>query len=432
MKKLWTSLLFATMSAGLLAGCATSTNTATRVFDSKNDVYGFETVSAISLLHDVKFADDSSITDSSSTESSSETPTSEEPSSEEPTSSEETPIDETPVEETVDVTKYIGIMEQLLSDSPIQMVTEASDLPEYTTKMTITSTDLNGLTSTFVLYYNEIVEETPVDSSETSSEATSEESSSTEVSSDSTPVSSEGETTMTAGATKKGEHMGGHHGGGDEGDGYFGDSGMGGDHHGQDHDSEDSEEASETESEGEENEYCDAHEHQYGDSEDGDETTLEGIIIVNGVTYDLVGEKDGTELSFFVSIDENNWIKIAQDVNDTEEMYKYTIMSDGVKTKMSFKIENDDEGTKVTLKETIGADVYSYKFYKTTDDAGNEIIYIIAFEDGIVTHIKVTATIDETTGETTYTYVTLETGHTHEDHGNHGYHDGGRHGHGGR
>ena len=425
MKKLWTSLLFATMSAGLLAGCATGTNTAARVFDSKSEVYGFETVSAISLLHDVKFADDSSLTDSS--ESSSETPSSEEPTSEEPsssetsseTTSEDTSSEETPVEETVDIAKYLGIMEQLLSDSPIQMVTEASDLAEYTTKMTITTTDLNDLTSTFVLYYNEVVEETPVDSSEESSEATTEESSeaTTEESSETTPSIS--------------ERHGDHHEG--DGDGYFGDSGEHGDHHGDDdEDSEDESETSEPEGETEENEYRDHHEHEYGDSDDGDETTLEGIVIVNDVTYDLVGEKDEDELSFFVSIDENNWIKVAQEVNDSEEKYKYTIMADGVKTKMSFKIESDEEGTKVTLKETIGADVYSYKFYKTTDDSGNEVIYIIAFEDGIVTHIKVTATIDETTGETTYTYVTLESGHTHEDHGNHGYHDGGRHGHGGR
>lgn len=365
MKKLWTSLLFATMSAGLLAGCATSTTT--KVFDTKSEVYGFETVSAISLLHDVKFADDASFTETSSEESSSEA------------SSEETPVEEDPV----DIAKYMGIMEQLLSDSPIQMVTETSDLAEYATKMTITTTDLNGLTSTFVLYYNEVVEETPLDTSaETSEEITD--------SSEEPSLSSRLKTPLA---------MGPH---GDNGD--------------------------HSEAEGEENEYRDHHEHEYGDHDDTDDTTLEGIVIVNGVTYDLVGEKDDNELSFFVSIDENNWIKVAQEIDDDEEQYKYTIMTDGVKTKMTFKIEEDDEGVKVTLKETIGADVYSYKFYKTTDEQGNEVLYIIAFEDGIVTHIKVTSTYDETTGETTYTYVTMESGHTHEDHGNHGYHDGGHHG----
>ncbi len=408
MKKLMSGLLFATLSAGLLAGCATDTTT--KVFDTQAEVYGFEAASAVSLLHDVKFADPS--TDSSSSEETSSETTSEE------TTSEETTEEVT----TVDVTKYLGIMEQLLSDSPIDMVAEASDLPEYAFKLTVTSTDLNGLTSTFVLYYNELVEE------ETSSEVTSEETteSSTEVSEEvsSEVVSSEG---LINPMLKGGGH---HHG--DSGDGYFGDMGNHdddddrGDMGGQmGDDSEDNSELGETE----ENEYQEFHGRGCGDvDEDGDKINLEGIIIVNDVTYELVGQKGDDELRFFVSIDENNWIKIAQEVNDTEEMYRYTIMADGVKTKMSFKIETDEDGTKITLKETIGADVYSYKFYKTTDEDGNEVIFVIAYEDGIVTHIKVTATFDEATGLTTYTYVTLESGHIHEDNGHHGYHDGGHHG----
>ncbi len=406
MKKLMSGLLFATLSAGLLAGCAIDTTT--KVFDTQTEVYGFQTASAISLLHDVKFADPTTETSTSGDSSSETSSESSETPSEETSSEDSSSEDVTEEVTTVDVTKYLGIMEQLLSDSPIDMVSEASDKAEYAFKLTVTTTDLNGLTSTFVLYYNELIDESETSSEEASSEETTEVSE--EVSSE--VVSSEG----LINPMLKG---GGHHGHDDE-DGYFGDMGNRGDSENE------MGEGSEL-GEPEENEYRDHHEHMYGD-DDTDDTTLEGIVIVNDVTYDLVGEKDEDEISFFVSIDENNWIKIAQEVNDSEEKYKYTIMTDGVKTRMSFKIETDDEGTKVTLKETIGADVYSYKFYKTTDDEGNEVIFIIAFEDGIVTHIKVTATVDETTGLTTYTYVTLESGHMHEDQGNHGYHDGGHHG----
>ena len=51
MKKLMSGLLFATLSAGLLAGCATDTTT--KVFETPAEVYGFEAASAVSLLHDV-------------------------------------------------------------------------------------------------------------------------------------------------------------------------------------------------------------------------------------------------------------------------------------------------------------------------------------------------------------------------------------------
>ncbi|MCX5775044.1 MAG: hypothetical protein NTV44_01590 [Firmicutes bacterium] len=352
MKKIFTSVLFAAMSAGLLAGCATATTVTPKAFATNDEVTGFQTVSAVSLLDDIKFAEGDLPSSETSSETSSEVtssdPTSTEVSSEassevtsevssEVVSSEtSSETSEVPVE-TVDVTKYLGIMEQLLSDHPIQMVTEASDLAEYTYKMTITTTDLNGVVSTFVLYYNELVTDTTDTSSETSSEAI------------------------------LGKH---------------GDGGMGGmGDHGNWNDNHDGSETSETTEEtGDANEYQSNHDHHHvGDiDEEGNMTNLEGIIFVNGVQYDLVGKKNDTETRFFVSIDEANWIRVSSSIDGNEESYKYTVSVDGVRSKFSFKLETEDNGDlKVTVKSISGGLQTSYKFYKTVDADGNEVIYIL-------------------------------------------------------
>lgn len=424
-KQIFTSVLFAALGTGLLAGCSTATRTvAPLAADTATSV-----VSGISLLSDSSFA--SSSDDSSSeipTSLSSESSSSEDSSSETPISS-DTDSSETPVS-TVDLDKYLGIMEQLLSDSPIKMVAETSDREGYAYKLTVTTTDLSGTVSTFVLYYNEVASDTNGTSSSepVSSETTTESSSAEVASSDTTLVSSESSSayTMMGGATKKAPARG-----------------------------NDSEEDTEEDVAWQENydkngygnvsdEDRHGYEHFHGDhevgevdEETGDMINLTGTVVVNGTEYELVGHKNDTETSFFVSIDEHNWIKVSQDVSDGSSAYRYMICSDGVFTKVAFRITIDDSGTRVTLRQTIDHLTYSYKFYKTTDNEGNEVIFIIANENGVTTHLVVFATVDPTSGDTTYTYTEFETGQTHEGHGHHGYHgdesdEDGRGGHGGR
>lgn len=150
------------------------------------------------------------------------------------------------------------------------------------------------------------------------------------------------------------------------------------------------------------------------DDEQDDEivTELEGLLIVNGIEYTLLGRKevenDETEYKFIALIDELNFIRISFESEDDEQKFKFVQMIDGViVNRTSIKVENEDGESKVMLvyqTETLEAR-YSFKYADNEDydlfikyeidQAGSEI------ERGM---IKITILVDEVTGETTYSY----------------------------
>jgi len=71
----------------------------------------------------------------------------------------------TPMEQ---IEPYLELFEQLLAQSNgLDVVTEASDLPEYETKQVFTTIDLLGNTVTYTMYYSNVVEEDAEDNEET-------------------------------------------------------------------------------------------------------------------------------------------------------------------------------------------------------------------------------------------------------------------------
>lgn len=67
----------------------------------------------------------------------------------------------TPVEQ---IEPYLELFEQLLAQSNgLDVVTEASDLPEYETKQVFTTIDLLGNTVTYTMYYSNVVEDEVVE-----------------------------------------------------------------------------------------------------------------------------------------------------------------------------------------------------------------------------------------------------------------------------
>lgn len=150
------------------------------------------------------------------------------------------------------------------------------------------------------------------------------------------------------------------------------------------------------------------------DDEENDEivTELEGLMIVNGIEYTLLGRKevedDETEYKFIALIDELNFIRISFETEDDEQKFKFVQMTDGViVNKTSIKVENEDGESKVMLvyqTETLEAR-YSFK-YADNEDYDLFIKYEIdqdgqEIERGM---IKITINVDEVTQETTYTY----------------------------
>jgi hypothetical protein len=141
-------------------------------------------------------------------------------------------------------------------------------------------------------------------------------------------------------------------------------------------------------------------------------TELEGLLIVNGIEYTLLGRKevkvDETEYKFIALIDELNFIRISFETEDDEQKFKFVQVTDGViVNRTSIKVETEGGESKVMLvyqTETLEAR-YSFKYADNEDydlfikyeidQAGSEI------ERGM---IKITILEDELTGETTYSY----------------------------
>ena len=264
---------------------------------------------------------------------------------------------------------YLGMMNQLLTESPIQTELVESDREAYDFKSIVTVTGLDGTTSVFTLYFNAVVEEEPSNSSSevTSSEVTSEPTSVESISSEDTePPTSEPQARM-----------------------------------GDDEDEEDDEEDDrddmddEYELEDEENDdideedkdkYRDYRDRELGEETDeGDVTALTGLAVVGELEYQLVGftktEADEIKTKYFLSLDENNWINITTETEVDETEYQVIMKVDGQVSKMAFEIETEADGeTEIKLfikSENAAPEMYKFKS-ELHEETGGQLVRIQA------------------------------------------------------
>jgi len=328
-------------------------------------------------------------------------------------------------------TEYITLMDTLLTEEgqPFQVVELPSDREAYAYHLSITVQDLAGNVMVYEMYFNvkdEVIEE-PTSSEVTSSEVeiTSEEiiseETSTMVDSSELPTS---EPTSEPLPRRDGDRED------DEDEEDEEDENEDEDEEEEREDQEDRDEHDgyndgELRDRGEENSYRDHHDRDF---EDDEEVLLEGVVIFEGEEYALLGlqeiEADETETKFFISLDENNWIKIKREVELDEQKYNLAMMKDGEFSKLTFKVETDEDGEiEVKLKTILNGELISYSFKKELED-GVEIIKIKVVEDRQVLHVKAIPSIDEN-GETIYSFYVRESGKDYEGRPGHGR-DGGR------
>jgi hypothetical protein len=260
------------------------------------------------------------------------------------------PVTDEPVTETDPVLeKYLLMVETFLNSSaPLNVITAASDRIEYAYMTTYETKDVFGEIVSYTIYFNEVIIEAVEPEDETED-----------------PVETENEsTTASVNENKHGDRN-------------------------RDYD------------------------HLFDDeNEDVIETELEGLLIVNGVEYILLGRREvkenETEYKFIALIDELNFIRISYESEDDEQKFKFVHMVDGViVNRTSIKVENENVESKVMLvyqTETIEAR-YSFK-YVDNEDYDLFIKYEIDENGSEVERgmIKIKINVDEVTGETTYTY----------------------------
>lgn len=380
MKRIVATLSLSLLGAGLLAGCTPATaDTLT-----KETLYGFQAATSVSLLAGtdleaisplptIKYAVDEN----------------------EPTDEEEIVFD---------INKYIGIMEQLLSDdeAPIIVDKVVSDREEYTYKMVVTTNYLTGDSATYILYYNELSEEEIEEVSSSIPEAA------IKFRRGNDNDNGRGHNDGWVNGPRSDEEVGiddpiNERGRGyDEGDRdqFIGQGGFG-------------------ELNEHRNEWRNHHGHGIGEfNEDGELINLEGIVVLNEVEYALVGTTSEHATSFFISLNETNWIRMHQVVTDNMTKYMIGSMIDGVMSRIAFKAQIEEGRTKVSLFTLKDGEVVNYVFRKMVRN-DQEVIMIRVVEEGTVTHVIAYPELNTETGEVTYTYEFFESGHGYGFRGHH-------------
>jgi hypothetical protein len=317
-------------------------------------------------------------------------------------------------------TQYIHLMDSFLTEDgqPFTIVNYVSDRPEYAYQVAVTIKDLANNTMVFMMYFN--LDESVIDdgtSSETDSSEVITSSDATATTEDLSSLSeSSVEDVTSSDPTSNNPEVQGR----------------------RDHDDDHEDEEDEEDDEDEENEFeydddedlydrseeASYRDHHDRDLEDDEDVLLEGVVIYEGNEYQLIGfqevEADEVETKYFISLDESNWIKIKHEVEADEQSYAMSMKKDGSFSRLSFKIELEDDGYVIKLKSLINNQLVTYRFKQDVVD-GQDIIRIMVLENRQVLQILAIPFVDDITGETGYTFYSLQSGKTYEGRPGHGH-----------
>jgi hypothetical protein len=339
------------------------------------------------------------------------------------------------------VHQYLGLMNQILADNPIQTEVLESDRPEFAFKVVVTSRGLDGSTSVFMMYVNSnlIEEENSSSVNSSTSEATTstvEESSVAEVSSEVIEESSVEESTSDVTDSTADSQTNRHED--DEDDDYddedeLDDDDFDSEEAGDDEDFDDEYETSDNEVEDDDrDEYNEYKDKDLGEENDeGEVTTLSGIALVGEVEYQLLGfskvEDDEVKTKYFLFLDEDNWVRISSKIEDlgAESKYDIHMKANGEKSRLSFKVEIEDDETEVSLfiKSENGApEMYRFES-EFHEETGGQLVKIKARVGMEKFRAVVLIYVDAITGETVYKYRFEGSAKDYFKDGNRPYHD---------
>jgi len=355
MKKLFLSLIL--LFTGIALASCSATSTEAVEFQSDDQVFALEAISASSLL------DLSSLSTVSLPLANSKTTTT--------TSSDDTePVISQDIE-TID--KYLEMMERFLGTNDLLNMTNiASDKEGYDYKIIYTTVDLLGNAKEYVLYYNEVVYETTDTSTLDDTTTTQDDTATTTTTEDDTA------TTTTTTTTEEETTTPVYQQGDKDRDYYFNDS-------------------------------------------DEDELVtyyISGILVDGDLEYNVEGKlitlEDGTVFRLRSFIDKDNFVKVdyKAEVNETEQKFFYEVVTDGqVVYKSKIKIVEENSNLKVHLEITENDTTLKLLFSQEIEDDITIIKILYTVEDltGIIDsgHIKIYKSIDPETLEVIYDYKIL-------------------------
>ena len=304
------------------------------------------------------------------------------------------------------VHQYLGIMNQILTDHPIETELVESDRDGFEFKSIVTTTGLDGLTSEFVIYFNGVVEDNPTSSEDASSEETS-----TEVTSESSETSSSEESTSQLQEPSTRNML----------------SVENDDEINEDYDDEVI--TNDDINEADRNEYHEYRNRNLGElTNDGELTSLRGIAVVGELEYQMVGftKTDGDQVisKYFLWLDQSNWIRISTDNHIDQLRYRILMRVNGEVSKMMFAIEQNDSRTQVKLFikfENRAPEMYHFRS-EIHEETGGQLIRIHARVAQEIFKAVVLIYTDEN-GDVMYNYRFIGSTRDYDRNGGRDYHN---------
>jgi len=282
---------------------------------------------------------------------------------------EETAVDD----ELAEVDQYLAMIEQFLgNENGLSVTVASSDLVEYAYKMTYVTKDLFGEDVTYVLYYNEVLYEEPVEDDDIITTTEEETTTEAETTTEEETTAEEETTTAEPLSFEDREH--------DE-------------------------------------ERLRDREFEFDDENDDEvKYALSGMLLIGDATYYLEGKKiveDGEEVMMLRSyVDHDNFVKVRYQTEAGEKKFFFEVVTDGIIVNRSMvKVEFEENEVKVRLSFIEGEARGRYQFMLETE--GNvtyiKVMYDTEDAEGVEEsgNIRIEATYDELTGLTTYTYIVL-------------------------
>ncbi len=149
--------------------------------------------------------------------------------------------------------------------------------------------------------------------------------------------------------------------------------------------------------------------------EDEEEYIIEGVAVIDGVEYEIFGEKeleeDEYELSLMIRLSAGNYVILEQEVENNEQEYKYQLIENW-KKKFEFEIEIGEKSLELEMQvveenEEGKTEKVKYAFRcKTIEDQVYVVIKRTAREGSVEIFVK--ASVDAETGEIVYEYKVKE------------------------
>lgn len=148
------------------------------------------------------------------------------------------------------------------------------------------------------------------------------------------------------------------------------------------------------------------------EEEDEEEILMEGIVLLNEVEYTVVGsreiEEGEEEVSFKISIDENNYVIISQEFEEGEQEFKYMAFENGKKvldTKIEYEYDEEDQSVEMKFKTKTLEEEVQYKYTFIQNETGSFIgVRIKTNKSNVKALIQVTLS---ETGEASYEFIKI-------------------------